>query len=153
MVSLYFHVQDLRDQQRVAEEIVTNGITLSHLPFPTLFTGDCREYREFIVFCQVALQSYPRLYTNDQLHIGYIVSHLSGLALEWAKVMLQATHPLIEDFPGFLEAMSNAFVYLQAVCLAEEAMFAIRQRDRPTIVYITKFQSLIPTLDWPDEIL
>ncbi|XP_076978430.1 retrotransposon-like protein 1 [Tamandua tetradactyla] len=152
MVSLYFRVQNLREQQ-IAEEIVTNGITLSHLPFPALFTGDRREYREFIVFCQLVLQSYPRLYTNDRLRIGYIVSHLSGLALEWAKVMLQATHPLVEDFPGFLEAMSNAFEYRQAVRLAEEAMFAIRQRDRPAIAYITEFQSLIPTLGWPDEVL
>ncbi|XP_049753506.1 retrotransposon-like protein 1 [Elephas maximus indicus] len=151
--SAYYHMQDLREQQRVAEEILMNGIHDGQLPFPVPFTGDRREYREFIVLCQLILQNYPRMFSNDRLRIGYIITHLSGLALDWAKALLQDDSPLIGNFSGFLGAMSSLFEYRQALRMAEEAMFNIRQRNRPAATYINEFRSLVPILGWPDEVL
>ncbi|KAM5240697.1 retrotransposon-like protein 1 [Hipposideros larvatus] len=153
IISLYFRMQDLREQQRVAEEILMKGISAGQLPLPKHFSGDRREYHEFIVLCQLILQSYPRMFYNDRLRVGYIICHLSGLALEWAKGLVQEDSPLIGDFPAFLEAMSDVFEYRQALRVAEEAMFNIRQGDRAAIDYINEFQGLVPTLGWPDEVL
>ncbi|XP_037691167.1 retrotransposon-like protein 1 [Choloepus didactylus] len=153
LVSLYIRVQGLREQQRAAAEPPRNGFSLYPLSFPAPFSGNRREYREFILLCQLVLQSHPRLFSDNRLHVGYIVSHLLGLALEWIKALLQCTRSLMGVFPGFLDAVSNTFEHRQAVRLAEEAMFAIRQRNRPALAYITEFQSLVPTLGWPDEVL
>ncbi|XP_004376777.1 retrotransposon-like protein 1 [Trichechus manatus latirostris] len=153
ITSLYYQMQDLREQQRVAEEILMNGIHNGQLPLPLPFTGDRREYREFIVLCQLILQNYPRMFSNDRLRVGYVITHLSGLALDWAKVLLQDDSPLISDFSGFLGAMSSVFEYRQALRMAEEAMFNIKQRNRPAAAYINEFRSLVPILGWPDEVL
>ncbi|XP_007951322.1 retrotransposon-like protein 1 [Orycteropus afer afer] len=153
ITSLYYQMQDLREQQRVAEEILMSGLHNGQLPLPLPFTGDRREYREFIVLCQLILQNYPRLFSNDRLRVGYIITHLSGLALDWAKVLLQDNSPLIGDFSGFLRAMSSVFEYRQALRMAEEAMFNIKQRNRPAAAYINEFRSLVPILGWPDEVL
>ncbi|XP_057344124.1 retrotransposon-like protein 1 isoform X2 [Manis pentadactyla] len=153
IISLYFRMQDLREQQRVAEEILMRAIHAGRLPLPAHFSGDRRQYHEFIVLCQLTLQSYPRMFYNDRLRVGYIICHLSGMALEWAKALVQEESPLIGDFPAFLEAMSDVFEYRQALRVAEEAMFNIRQGDRTAIDYITEFQGLVPTLGWPDEVL
>lgn len=153
IISLYFRMQDLREQQRVAEEILMRGVSAGHLPIPKPFAGDRREYHEFIVLCQLILQSYPRMFYSDHLRVGYIICHLTGLALEWARALIEEDSPLIGDFPSFLEAMSDVFEYRQALRVAEEAMFNIRQGDRAAIDYINEFQGLVPTLGWPDEVL
>ncbi|XP_070450661.1 retrotransposon-like protein 1 [Equus przewalskii] len=153
IISLYFRMQDLREQQRVAEEILMRGISAGQLPLPKQFSGDRREYREFIVLCQLILQSCPRMFYSDRLRVGYVICHLSGLALEWANALVEEDSPLLNNFPAFLEAMSDMFEYRQALRVAEEAMFNIRQGDRPAIEYINEFQGLVPTLGWPDEVL
>lgn len=153
IISLYFRMQDLKEQQRVAEEILIKGINAGQLPAPKHFSGDRREFHEFIVLCQLTLQSYPRMFCNDRLRVGYVINHLSGLALEWAKALLQENSPLMGDFPAFLEAMSEVFEYRQTLRVAEEAMFTIRQGSRSATEYIDEFQSLVPILGWPDEVL
>uniref|UniRef100_A0A8C6CXC8 Retrotransposon Gag like 1 n=1 Tax=Moschus moschiferus TaxID=68415 RepID=A0A8C6CXC8_MOSMO len=153
IISLYFRMQDLREQQRVAEEILMNAINSGQLPTPSLFSGDRREYHEFIVLCQLILQSYPRVFCNDRLRVGYVISHLSGMAMEWASDLVEKESSVIDDFPAFLEAMNDTFEYRQALRVAEDAMFYLRQGDRAAIEYINEFQSLVPTLGWPDEVL
>lgn len=153
IISLYFRMQDLREQQRVAEEILMNAINKGQLPTPKQFSGDRREYHEFIVLCQLILQSYPRVFCNDRLRVGYVISHLSGMAMEWASDLLERESSVIDDFPAFLEAMNDTFEYRQALRVAEDAMFNLRQGDRAAIEYINEFQSLVPTLGWPDEVL
>ncbi|XP_022361248.1 retrotransposon-like protein 1 [Enhydra lutris kenyoni] len=153
IISLYLRMQDLREQQRVAEEILMEGISAGRLPVPSKFSGDRREYHEFIVLCQLILQSYPRMFYNDRLRVGYVMCHLSGMALEWAEALVEEDSPLIDDFPAFLEAMSGMFEYRQALRVAEDAMFNIRQGSRPAIEYINEFQGLVPTLGWSDEVL
>ncbi|XP_058914334.1 retrotransposon-like protein 1 [Kogia breviceps] len=153
IISLYFRMQDLREQQRVAEEILMRAISAGQLPTPGKFSGDRREYHEFIVLCQLILQSYPRMFYSDRLRVGYVICHLSGLALEWAKDLVERESPLIDNFPAFLEAMSDTFQYRQALRVAEEAMFNLRQGDRAAIDYVNEFQGLVPTLGWPDEVL
>ncbi|EFB14202.1 hypothetical protein PANDA_005813, partial [Ailuropoda melanoleuca] len=83
------------------------------LPVPSKFSGDRREYHEFIVLCQLILQSYPRMFYNDRLRVGYVMCHLSGMALEWARALVNEDSPLMDDFPAFLEAMSGMFEYRQ----------------------------------------
>ncbi|XP_012601865.1 retrotransposon-like protein 1 [Microcebus murinus] len=153
IISLFLRMQDLQEQQRVAEEILVRGIDAGRLPTPKNFSGDRREFHEFIVLCQLTLQSYPRMFYSDHLRVGYVISHLSGLALEWAKALLRENSPLMGDFPAFLEAMSEVFEYRQTLRVAEEAMFNIRQGNRSASEYINEFRSLVPTLGWPDEVL
>ncbi|CAD7688542.1 unnamed protein product [Nyctereutes procyonoides] len=153
IISLYFRMQDLREQQRVAEEILMEAINAGRLPVPVNFSGDRREYHEFIVLCQLILQSYPSMFYNDRLRVGYIMCHLSGMALEWARALMNENSSLMSDFPAFLEAMSDMFEYRQALRVAEDAMFNIRQGSRTAIEYINEFQGLVPTLGWSDEVL
>ncbi|KAM6171914.1 retrotransposon-like protein 1 [Erethizon dorsatum] len=153
IISLYFRMQDLNEQQRIAEEILVRGINAGQLPSPRPFSGDRREYYEFIVLCQMILQSYPTMFYSDRLRVKYVIDHLSGLALEWAESLIQQNSPVLENFTAFLEAMSEVFEYRHTLRVAEEAMFNIRQGNRSATEYITEFQSLIPTLHWPDEVL
>ncbi|KAM5273687.1 retrotransposon-like protein 1 [Ctenodactylus gundi] len=153
IISLHFRTQDLSEQQRVAEEILVRGLEAGQLPPPRSFSGDRREYHEFVSLCQLTLQSYPATFYTDQLCVMYVMSHLSGFALERARALIQQNGPLMENFPAFLEAMSEVFEYRQELRVAEEAMFYIRQGHRSATEYITEFQSLIPTLGWSDEVL
>ncbi|XP_010607408.1 retrotransposon-like protein 1 [Fukomys damarensis] len=153
IISLYFQMQDLNEQQRVAEEILVQGINAGQLPSPKPFSGDRREYYEFIVLCQMILQSYPTTFCSDHLRVKYVIDHLTGFALEWAESLIQQSSPVLENFSAFLEAMSEVFEYKYTRRVVEEAMFNIRQGNRTATEYITEFQSLIPTLGWPDEVL
>ncbi|XP_006879238.1 PREDICTED: retrotransposon-like protein 1 [Elephantulus edwardii] len=153
VTSLYYRIQDLREEQRLEEQLLLQGICTGRLPVPVPFGGDRRQYREFLVLCQLIVEHYPRIFANDSLRVGYIITHLSGMALEWAKTLLQANSPLLRNLSSFLGAMSKMFEYRQVLRMAEEAMLTIRQRNRPLSVYITEFQGLVSILRWPDEVL
>ncbi|XP_049626709.1 retrotransposon-like protein 1 [Suncus etruscus] len=154
LISLCFRMQDLQRQLRAAEEILLQALATGRLPIPTPFSGDRRDYPEFIALCQLILQSHPRTSADDdQRRVAYIVGHLSGMARDWAQRLIEQNQPLASDFPGFLEAMSEMFEYRHSVRVAEDTMFNLRQGDRPAIDYITEFRGLVPILGWADEVL
>ncbi|KAL6035319.1 hypothetical protein STEG23_012587 [Scotinomys teguina] len=153
IISLFLRMQDIRHQQRVAENILLQAIEEGRLPKLRHFSGDRRDYHEFIVLCQMTLQNYPSMLYNDQLRVKFVICHLSGLALEWANGLEEQNSPLLSNYSGFIEAMSEMFEYRQSLRVAEDAMFTIRQGNRSVAEYINEFQSLVPTLGWPDEVL
>ncbi|XP_036061638.1 retrotransposon-like protein 1 [Onychomys torridus] len=153
IISVFLRMQDIEQQQGVAEKILMQAIEEGRLPKLRHFSGDRREYHEFIVLCQMTLQNYPSMFHNDQLRVKFVMCHLSGLALEWANGLAEQNSPLLSDYSGFIEAMSEMFEYRQTLRVAEDAMFSIRQGNRSVAEYINEFQSLIPTLGWPDEVL
>nr|XP_034344382.1 retrotransposon-like protein 1 [Arvicanthis niloticus] len=153
IISMFFRMQDLREQQRVAEIIMMQAIDEGRLPPLRPFSGDRRDYQEFIVLCQMTMQNYPRMLHNDQLRVEFVIRHLTDLALEWANNLVEQNSPLINNFSAFLEAMSEMFEYRHTLRVAEDAMFNIRQGSRCVADYINEFRGLIPTLGWPDEVL
>ncbi|XP_076407495.1 retrotransposon-like protein 1 [Peromyscus maniculatus bairdii] len=153
IISVFLRVHDIEHQQRVAERILMQAIEEGRLPKLRHFSGDRREYHEFIVLCQMTLQNYPSMFHNDQLRVKFVMCHLSDLALEWANGLVEQDSPLLNNYSGFIEAMSEMFEYRQTLRVAEDAMFNIRQGNRGVAEYINEFQSLVHTLGWPDEVL
>ncbi|XP_052042668.1 retrotransposon-like protein 1 [Apodemus sylvaticus] len=153
VVSMFLRMQDLKEQQKVAESIMMQAIDEGCLPSIRPFSGDGRDYHEFIVLCQMTMQNYPPMLYNDHLKVKFVISNMTDLALEWANNLVEKNSPVINDFPAFVEAMSEKFEYRQALRVAEDAMFSIRQGNRCAADYINEFRGLIPTLGWPDEVL
>ncbi|XP_051052355.1 retrotransposon-like protein 1 [Phodopus roborovskii] len=153
IISLFLRMQDVRQQQIVAEEILTDAIDEGRLPSIRPFSGDRRDYHEFIVLCQMTMQNYPAMFSSDHIRVKFFIHHMSGFASEWANDLIEQNSPLLNDFSGFLGALSEKFEYRQTLRVAEDAMFSIRQGNRSVADYINEFQSLVPTLDWPDEVL
>ncbi|XP_013203789.2 retrotransposon-like protein 1 [Microtus ochrogaster] len=153
IISMFLRMQDVRQQHIVTEEILTQAMEDGQLPTIRRFSGDRRDYHEFLVLCQMTMQSHASMFYNDQLRVRFVMRHLSGLALEWANALVEENSPLINDYEGFLQAMSDMFEYRQTLRVAEDAMFKLRQGNRSVADYINEFQSLVPTLGWPDEVL
>ncbi|XP_057639166.1 retrotransposon-like protein 1 [Chionomys nivalis] len=153
IISMFLRMQDVRQQQIVTEEILTQAMEDGQLPTIRRFSGDRRDYHEFLVLCQMTMQSHASMFYNDHLRVKFVMRHLSGLALEWANALVEQNSPLINDYAGFLQAMSEMFEYRQTLRVAEDAMFKLRQGNRSVADYINEFQSLVPTLGWPDEVL
>uniref|UniRef100_A0A8C6GL87 Retrotransposon-like protein 1 n=1 Tax=Mus spicilegus TaxID=10103 RepID=A0A8C6GL87_MUSSI len=153
VISLFLRMQDLKEQQRVAERLMMQAINEGRLPSLRPFSGDRRDYHEFVVLCQMTMQNYPSMLYNDELRVKFVIRHLTDLALEWANDLVEQNSPVINNFSAFLEAMSEKFEYRQTLRVAEDAMFNIRQGNRCAADYINEFQGLIPTLGWPDEVL
>ncbi|KAL1790022.1 hypothetical protein HispidOSU_010533 [Sigmodon hispidus] len=153
IIGLFLRMQDFRNQQRLAEAIMMQSLHEGQLPSILPFSGDRREYHEFVVLCQMNIQNHPTIFYNDQLRVKFFIHHMTGLALEWANTLIEQNSPLLNNYSGFLQAMSEKFEYRQTLRVAEEAMFSIRQGSRSVAEYINEFQGLIPTLGWPDEVL
>eukprot|EP00073_Rattus_norvegicus_P047794 XP_017450000.1 PREDICTED: retrotransposon-like protein 1 [Rattus norvegicus] len=153
IISLFLQMEDLEEQQRVVERIMVQALNEDRLPRLRPFSGDRRDYNEFIMLCQITMQNYPVMVNNDQLKVRFVIHHLSDVALEWANDLLEQNSHLINDFPAFLEAMSEKFEYRHTLRVAEDAMLDIRQRNRCAADYINEFLGLIPTLGWQDEVL
>uniref|UniRef100_A0A8C2M9Y4 Retrotransposon-like protein 1 n=1 Tax=Cricetulus griseus TaxID=10029 RepID=A0A8C2M9Y4_CRIGR len=153
IISLFLRMQDVRQQQIVAEELLTDAIDDGQLPSIRPFSGDRRDYHEFIVLCQMALQNHQAMFPTDQLRVRFLIRHMTDLALEWATTLIEQESPLLNNFSAFLQAMSDRFEYRQTLRVAEDAIFSIRQGNRSVADYINEFQSLVPTLRWPDEVL
>ncbi|ELK28088.1 hypothetical protein MDA_GLEAN10014939 [Myotis davidii] len=151
--SMYFWMQDLKEQQKIAIEILMKAIRIGRVPEPQIFSGDRRDYPEFFVHCHMIIQGYPRKFRNDRRRVRFVISHLSDTALEWAQNLKRQRSPLLTNYPAFMEAMTNMFHYKEELRVAEDTMLNIAQGDRAAIDYIDEFRELVPTLGWPDEVL
>uniref|UniRef100_A0A3B3XCF3 DUF4939 domain-containing protein n=1 Tax=Poecilia mexicana TaxID=48701 RepID=A0A3B3XCF3_9TELE len=53
-------------------------------PNPERFSGDVSKFRGFLFQCTILFNHSPHCFSHDGAKISFIISHLSGQALDWS---------------------------------------------------------------------
>ncbi|KAL6031399.1 hypothetical protein STEG23_010071 [Scotinomys teguina] len=82
------------------------------IPFPELFDGDTDRLPEFIVQTGSYMLVDDKIFECDELKVTFLITRLTGRALEWVMPYVEQDHPLLTDYSGFLAEMKREFGWI-----------------------------------------
>uniref|UniRef100_W5LZZ7 Retrotransposon gag domain-containing protein n=1 Tax=Lepisosteus oculatus TaxID=7918 RepID=W5LZZ7_LEPOC len=132
---------------------VQTQINLLPPPLPEKFDGDSSSCQGFLTQCQMAFHIRPDCFPNDGERIAFMVSCLSGRALEWAGHLLSRNAPETANFPLFQTALQSAFGQLHSHHLIVARLTSLTQGSRSFQDYSSEFHFLAAQLAWDHNAL
>uniref|UniRef100_A0A3B5KXT1 CCHC-type domain-containing protein n=1 Tax=Xiphophorus couchianus TaxID=32473 RepID=A0A3B5KXT1_9TELE len=76
---------------------------------PERFSGEVSKCRGFLFQCTIIFNHSPQSFLHDGRKISFILSHLSGKALEWAEARFPNSADYGYSFDDFLDEFKQAF--------------------------------------------
>ncbi|KAJ1058151.1 hypothetical protein K5549_018301, partial [Capra hircus] len=83
------------------------------IPFPETFDGDTDRLPEFIVQTGAYMLVDENLFTNDALKVTFLITRMTGPALQWVIPYIRKQSPLLNDYRGFLAEMKRVFGWVE----------------------------------------
>ena len=83
------------------------------IPFPETFDGDTDRLPEFIVQTGAYMLVDENLFTNDALKVTFLITRMTGPALQWVIPYIRKRSPLLNDYRGFLAEMKRVFGWVE----------------------------------------
>ncbi len=138
---------------------VTNTSTSSSTVFaspmarPAPFSGAAEECNGFLLQCSLALEMQPHLYTSDRAKIAFIISLLTGRALQWAETICAQASTVTQSLPNFKEHFLEVFGRPVGDSSVGEQLYHLRQVSISINDYTLKFRTLAAASGWNERSL
>ena len=120
---------------------------------PSKFGGKQSEFLSFITQCDAIFRMCAYSYPNDEYKVLFIITHLEGNALRWARdILANDEHPYRKDYKAFRSALFSLYdnhTYHQD---AEDKLMSLKQ-TKSASAYAVEFQTLSASLNWNEEAL
>uniref|UniRef100_A0A667HJN6 DUF4939 domain-containing protein n=1 Tax=Lynx canadensis TaxID=61383 RepID=A0A667HJN6_LYNCA len=104
------------------------------IPFPETFDGDTDRLPEFIVQTGAYMLVDETLFSSDALKVTFLITRLTGPALQWVIPYIRKESPLLNDYRGFLAEMKRVFGWVEdeeAPVIIEEGALLPDVGDHP----------------------
>uniref|UniRef100_A0A672N6S2 DUF4939 domain-containing protein n=1 Tax=Sinocyclocheilus grahami TaxID=75366 RepID=A0A672N6S2_SINGR len=75
----------------------------------TSFSGEAAFCSGFLLQCSLYLEMQPHLFVTERAKVSFIISLLSGRALQWAEALWNAQSPWIHSLDGFVKHFREVF--------------------------------------------
>uniref|UniRef100_A0A3B3TV93 DUF4939 domain-containing protein n=1 Tax=Poecilia latipinna TaxID=48699 RepID=A0A3B3TV93_9TELE len=76
---------------------------------PERFSGEASKFKGFLFQCSIIFNHSPQSFSQDGRKISFILSHLSGKALDWAEAKYSSTVDYGCTFDEFIKEFKQAF--------------------------------------------
>lgn len=129
------------------------------LPPPERYDGNTRGYRGFITQCSLAFQLQPSSFLTDSSRVAYIITLLTGRALEWATALLEHCSPFTSNSEQFLADMRRVFhhpgggVGNDQLLSSVPWQWRVAGMNRLFKQHFIRLLHLSSKMNWPSEIL
>ncbi len=93
------------------QEALPSPIPSSASPMaqPGNFSGEAAACSGFLLQCSLYLEMQPQLFPTERSKIAFIISLLSGRALQWAEALWNADSPQVNSLESFVEHFREVF--------------------------------------------
>ncbi len=87
-----------------ASTITTSSpsMIVSPMAKPMPFSGVAEECKGFLLQCSLYMEMQPHLYSMERLKVSFIISLLSGKALQWAETIWAQSSNITQSFDNFV---------------------------------------------------
>ncbi len=87
----------------------TPPVIVSPMAKPAPYSGRAEECNGFILQCSLALEMQPHLYTTEKAKIAFIISLLTGRALQWAETIWTQAGTVTRSLDNFIAHFREVF--------------------------------------------
>ncbi len=112
---------------------------------PAPFSGVAEECNGFLLQCSLALEMQPHLYPTERLKITFVISLLSGRALQWAETIWTQSGTVTQSFNQFITHFREVFGRSTVDSSISDQLYHLRQGSRSVNEYALQFRTLNST--------
>lgn len=123
-----------------ATQAQPSGFKEPKLSNPILFSGQRKYARTFILQVKNCIQAQPSRFNSEANKVSFAVSFLRDVAFDWVSPYLETQDSMLNDFQLFEKSFLLAFGDIDRKKHAEDAIFTLRQGNRPVAVLLAEFQ-------------
>ena len=124
-----------------------------NLPSPRVFEGDLSQCCGFVTQCELVFRHNPSRFYLDDAHVAFIVSLLSGRALDWAVATLNSDAGFSSDYGRFISEFRLVFDHPPDGTDSASRLHSICQGTRSVAEFAVEFRILAARSKWGDEAL
>uniref|UniRef100_A0A7N8X4S3 Ty3 transposon capsid-like protein domain-containing protein n=1 Tax=Mastacembelus armatus TaxID=205130 RepID=A0A7N8X4S3_9TELE len=84
-------------------------VVASTVAQPTPFSGAEEECSGFLLQCDLILNQHPHLYPTDKSKISFVVTSLTGPALQWVETIIRQAGPAAQTYDHFTAHFREVF--------------------------------------------
>ena len=130
-----------------------DAIREPHLPAPEPYDGDLSQCLGFITQCEFIFNHNPSRFFMDDAKIAFIVSLLSGRALEWAIASLGSDANFASDYCRFVSDFRLVFDHPPDGHDSASRLHSLNQGSRSVAEFAVEFRIIAARSGWGDEAL
>ncbi len=120
---------------------------------PERFSGDSGDCRSFLTQCELHFEFQASSFTSDRAKIAFIISHLSGRALDWATAEWNRRTETCNSLRLFTKTFSQIFQTVSPGREAARKLVALHQNRRRVMDYAIEFRTLAAESGWNEAAL
>ncbi len=126
-----------------ASTITTSSPSMIASPMakPTPFSG-------FLLQCSLYIEMQPHLYSTERSKVLFIISLLSGKALQWAETIWAQSSNIIQSFDNFVAHFREVFGHPYGDPSTSDQLYHLRQGSLPIKEYALRFRTLAAASGW-----
>lgn len=116
-------------------------VVASPMANPAPYSGSMEECNGFLLQCSLTLEMQPQRFSTESAKIAYIISLLTGRALQWAETSWQQSGPGTQSVNVFMNYFREGFgkpVGHTTIC---DQLYNLKQVKLSTTDYALKFCS------------
>lgn len=133
----------------------TNQATATAVPManPKLYSGEANECKGFLLQCELIFEMQPNRFPTDRSKIAYMLSLLTGKALQWAVSIREQNGQVLLSYRAFHEHFQEVFGYSESDNSVCDELYNIQQGKTSAAEYSLRFRTLAAASGWDERAL
>uniref|UniRef100_A0A3Q2G680 Ty3 transposon capsid-like protein domain-containing protein n=1 Tax=Cyprinodon variegatus TaxID=28743 RepID=A0A3Q2G680_CYPVA len=115
---------------------------------PEKFSGNMKDCKGFLFQCRLIFENSPGSFPTDQKKITFILSQLTGRALEWAEARFASEDSFRCDFPDFVSEFYQVFNQKSDQTIDSRALLNLRQGNSSVADFSINFRVKAAASRW-----
>lgn len=128
--------------------VVTSPVTK-----PAPYLGSPEDCNGFLLQCSLALKMQPHLYSTDQAKIAFIISLLTGRAVQWVEIIWTEAGSVTQSLDNFVNNFHKLFGKPAGDTSVGEQLYHLHQGKMSNNDYALKFRTLAAASGWNERSL
>ncbi|CAM4706099.1 unnamed protein product [Leuciscus chuanchicus] len=121
--------------------------SVSPMAKPANYSGD-GECKGFLLQCKLYMEVNAAQFNSEKAKIAFIISLLTGRALNWAQALWDSDAPALQSFDGFLNHFSTVFSQSSNAISVHDQLFRLRQGNSSVSDYALRFRTIAASSGW-----
>ena len=120
---------------------------------PATFTGEAEDCSGFLLQVSLYFAMQQHNFTNDSARVAFIISLLSGRALQWAQSLWNSNSIAVKSTDRFIQHFKEVFGQAAADLSVHDQLFNLRQGKSSVSDYALQFRTLVASSGWNESAL